>query len=226
MQFRVREEDQYIEYDTSWSLRVPWTLAASTSSASGPSDARYVVSHSIFSRPELSFDLNGQALPVTSTPGTGPGAGPLRAGLLRRHPHLLQESWRGAFGAGAGDANLKEPQDLVRKGLPVSECHCACLAAPRSFSSAMSPPSGVSPSTPARSPPSRSGPFRRRAPTCAASSARLGLAKSMPTTTVNSSYAFCPRCPAGGCLQPSWQVHVGPSRVAELRRADCRSKQR
>ena len=68
--------------------------------------------HSIFGRPELSFDATGRALPVARTPGTCPLCWVALCRSTGRHPHLLQDS-RGASGAHAyGARDAKAPQAL------------------------------------------------------------------------------------------------------------------
>ena len=70
MQFRIREEDQY-----KTSFRVPggqYEFRVGAFGLHGMSSVLMRFMHSIFGRPELSFDATGRALPVARTPGTGP----------------------------------------------------------------------------------------------------------------------------------------------------------
>ena len=69
MQFRIREEDQY-----KTSFRVPggqYEFRVGAVGLHGMSSVLMRFMHSIFGRPELSFDSTGRALPVARTPGTG-----------------------------------------------------------------------------------------------------------------------------------------------------------
>jgi hypothetical protein len=79
MQFRIREEDQF-----KTSFRVPGGQYEFRVGAFGPHGMSWVLMrymHSIFSRPALSFDSDGQP---RRAPGAGqsPDPGALRAGLL------------------------------------------------------------------------------------------------------------------------------------------------
>ena len=94
MQFRIREEDQY-----KTSFRVPggqYEFRVGAFGLHGMSSVLMRFMHSIFGRDALSFALTGAGLPRAH-------ARTVCVGVLRRHPHLLQDA-RGASGARADDA--------------------------------------------------------------------------------------------------------------------------